>query len=71
MKFAGLDERLSEMSSDLSALKKISVSGYIQAQYDMYDTWTAAGVHGVSTSTGSAFVTNSFFLRRARIKFCL
>ena len=69
MKFAGLDERLSEMSSDLSALKKVSVSGYIQAQYDTYDTWSAAGVHGVSTSTGSALVTNSFFLRRARIKF--
>jgi len=45
------------------------VSGYIQAQYDMYDTWTAAGVHGITTSTGSAPVTNSFFLRRARIKF--
>ena len=65
MKFEGLDERLSEMSGDLSALKKISVSGYIQAQYDMYDTWTAAGVHGV----GTPVITNSFYLRRARIKF--
>lgn len=69
MKFNGLDERLSEMSSDLDGLKKIKVSGYVQAQYDMYDTWSAAGVHGVQTSTGSAFVTNSFYLRRARIKF--
>ncbi len=69
MKFNGLDERLSEMSSDLDGLKKIKVSGYVQAQYDMYDTWTAAGVHGVATSTGSAVVTNSFYLRRARIKF--
>lgn len=65
MKFEGLDERLSEMSSDLSSLKKIKVSGYIQAQYDMYDNWSAAGVHG----TGSPLITNSFFLRRARIKF--
>ncbi|MFM2370084.1 MAG: hypothetical protein RL619_2405 [Bacteroidota bacterium] len=65
MKFSGLDERLSGMESDLAKLTKIKVSGYIQAQYDMYDTWTAAGVHGV----GTPVITNSFFLRRARIKF--
>lgn len=69
MKFEGLDERLATMDSDLSKLTKFNVSGYIQAQYDMYDTWTAAGVHGITTSTGSAPVTNSFYLRRARIKF--
>ena len=69
MKFEGLDERLAASDADLAKLTKIKVSGYIQAQYDMYDTWTAAGAHGVSTSTGSASVTNSFFLRRARIKF--
>jgi len=68
MKFEGLDERLAASDADLAKLTKIKVSGYIQAQYDTYDTWSAAGVHGVSTSTGSALVTNSFFLRRARIK---
>ena len=65
MKFSGLDERLATMDSDLGKLTKIKVSGYIQAQYDMYDTWTASGVHGVGTPP----VTNSFYLRRARIKF--
>ena len=65
MKFSALDERLSTMDGDLDKLKKIKVSGYIQAQYDMYDTWTASGVHGVGTPP----VTNTFFLRRARIKF--
>jgi hypothetical protein len=75
MKFEGLDERLSTMDSDLAKLTKIKVSGYIQAQYDTYDTWSAAGAHGVFTTSsssannGSALVTNSFFLRRARIKF--
>jgi hypothetical protein len=69
MKFDGLEERLATSDADLAKLTKIKVSGYIQAQYDMYDTWTAAGVQGISTSTGSANVTNSFFLRRARIKF--
>ncbi|MDD5150555.1 MAG: porin [Flavobacterium sp.] len=57
MKFTGLDERLSEMSSDLSGLKKISVSGYIQAQYDSYDYDT------------QPTVTNTFSIRRARVKF--
>jgi hypothetical protein len=69
MKFDGLEERLATSDADLAKLTKIKVSGYIQAQYDAYDTWTAAGVQGISTSTGSANVTNSFFLRRARIKF--
>lgn len=66
MKFAGLEERLATSDVDLDKLKKIKVSGYIQAQYDMYDTWNKAGtVHG----TGNPVVTNTFFLRRARIKF--
>ncbi|MEO0038609.1 MAG: hypothetical protein RIQ59_1820, partial [Bacteroidota bacterium] len=70
MKFEGLDERLSTIESDLNKLTKIKVSGYVQAQYDMYDTWTAAGIHGVTPVSGAtAPITNSFFLRRARIKF--
>jgi hypothetical protein len=70
MKFEGLDERLSTMESDLNKLTKIKVSGYVQAQYDMYDTWTAAGIHGITPVSGAtAPITNSFFLRRARIKF--
>ena len=89
MKFSGLDERLSGIESDLGKLTKIKVSGYIQAQYDMYDTWTASGVHGIEaiaktdavaadpskpwiapvTAVPATYITNSFFLRRARIKF--
>ena len=69
MKFEGLEERLATSDADLGKLTKIKVSGYIQAQYDMYDTWTFDGVHGINGSATSAPVTNSFFLRRARIKF--
>ncbi len=76
MKFAGLEERLATSDADLAKLTKIKISGYIQAQYETYDTWTAAGVHGISTSSASssqgasaANVTNSFSLRRARLKF--
>lgn len=76
MKFSGFEERFSTAESLLDKLSKIKISGYIQAQYEMYDTWTAAGIHGVQTSSASTTqgasatnVTNSFFLRRARIKF--
>ncbi len=72
-KFAGLEERLATSDADLGKLTKIKVSGYIQAQYDMYDTWTAAGAHGIAavgtSTTPPTLITNSFFLRRARIKF--
>jgi hypothetical protein len=66
MKFDGLEERLSASDAILNELAKIKVSGYVQAQYEMYDMWSADGsVHG----TGTPLVTNSFFLRRARVKF--
>lgn len=81
-KFNGLDERLGEMSSDLSGLKKLKVSGYVQAEYSTYDWWNAAGTqHGnnvggnVGSTTGAPsvqpanYVANSFYLRRARVKF--
>jgi hypothetical protein len=67
MRFGALDERLAGMESDLAKLTKIKISGYIQAQYDMYDYEDDNGpVPGSSTT---APVTNSFYLRRARIKF--
>jgi hypothetical protein len=89
MKIEGYGERLATIESDLAKLTKIKVSGYIQAQYDMYDTWTAAGDHGNQvvaatkavvfdpakpwiapvSAVPATFTTNSFFLRRARIKF--
>ncbi len=69
-RFKGLDERLSEMSSDLDKLKSLSISGYIQAQYESYDYWNASGsTHGVVPTSGAPVITNSFFLRRARVKF--
>lgn len=69
-RFKGLDERLSEMSSDLDKLKSLSVSGYVQAQYETYDSWNASGsTHGIPASSGAPAITNSFFLRRARVKF--
>lgn len=67
MKFGDLDERLATIESDLAKLTKIKVSGYIQGQYDMYDFQDDKGP--VAGSSAAAPVTNSFYLRRARIKF--
>lgn len=67
MKFGDLDERLATIESDLAKLTKIKLSGYIQAQYDMYDFQDDKGP--VAGSSAAAPVTNSFYIRRARVKF--
>jgi len=70
MKFSGLDERLSTSDAILDKLSKIKISGYIQAQYEMYDNWSADGSqHGVAPSSGAPLSTNTFYIRRARVKF--
>lgn len=66
-KFSDTDERLSTIESDLQKLTRIKISGYIQAQYDMYDFQDDKGP--VSGSSAAAPVSNSFFIRRARVKF--
>lgn len=67
MKFADTEERLSYIESELAKLTRIKISGYIQTQYDMYDFQDDKGP--VSGSSAAAPVTNSFYLRRARVKF--
>ncbi|MBP6758084.1 MAG: hypothetical protein KA133_02420 [Flavobacterium sp.] len=71
MKLAGFEEKFSAVESVVTELAKIKVSGYIQAQYEMYDTWASDGSqHGIPVSgAGSAYEDNSFYIRRARIKF--
>ena len=70
MKFAGYDERFSTAESLLDKLSKIKISGYIQAQYEMFDNWSTDGTqHGVAPSSGAPLVTNTFSIRRARVKF--
>ena len=67
MKFADTDERLSYLESELAKSIRIKISGYIQTQYDMYDFQDDKGP--VSGSSAAAPVTNSFYIRRARVKF--
>ena len=65
MKFSGLDERLATMDSDLGKLTKIKFSGYLQAQYEMYNYQDNIGP---GPSTTAVPIKNTFFIRRARVK---
>ena len=63
----GINETVLEMKSVLDALKKIKISGYIQAQFQSAETDGANSVYqgGVFPST----THNRFMIRRGRIKF--
>jgi phosphate-selective porin len=58
-KINSLDERVLVNEADLGKLNKIKVSGYIQAQWESYDK-------DLEKSNG---YNNTFYIRRARVKF--
>lgn len=58
-KISALDERVLVNEADLGKLNKIKVSGYVQAQWESY------GKDLVKTNDPN----NTFYIRRARIKF--
>jgi phosphate-selective porin len=58
-KLNALDERVLVNEADLGKLNKIKLSGYVQAQWERYDK-------DLELSNG---YNNTFFIRRARIKF--
>jgi len=61
----GMNETLLEMKSTLDALKRIKLSGYIQAQYQ------SAQIDGAKSFAGGDFSStlhNRFLLRRGRLK---
>jgi len=58
-KINSLDERVLTNESDLGKLNKIKVSGYIQAQWESY---------GADLEKTNGY-SNTYFIRRARIKF--
>jgi hypothetical protein len=63
----GINETVLEMKSVLDALKKIKISGYIQAQFQSAESDGANSVY-----QGGAFPStthNRFMIRRGRIKF--
>ncbi len=73
----GLNESYLETKTTVDALKKIKISGYVQAQYQATDGITGTSFNGGSAPapggfSGGAFpndVSSRFSVRRGRIKF--
>ncbi len=61
----GMNETMLEMKTTLDALKKIKVSGYIQAQFQIADT---AGAKSLAGGDFPAFSDSRFQVRRGRVK---
>ncbi len=61
----GINETLIEMKNTLDALKKIKITGYLQAQYQTADTTAAASYAGGNFPSN---VRSRFSVRRGRIK---
>lgn len=57
---------INKLQSDLYILKKLKISGYIQAQYQIADT---AGISSFVGGNFPAAVDNRFDVRRGRLKF--
>lgn len=57
-KLAALEEQVAEVKTDVSALKKLKFSGYVQARYVAQQSLDEMGTGGF----------NRFFVRRARLK---
>ncbi|WP_268848671.1 porin [Flavobacterium aestivum] len=81
LKFDALNEQLSPLQEEVDRMSKLKISGYMQVQYEMYnyqDVPTATGPlqlkpgtaeTNVPLTTNPTDVTNSFVIRRARVKF--
>lgn len=61
----GIDERLTEAQNDLSGLKKIKLSGYMQIQWE---SGQKADAFGLSPYSKSDSVDSRFRVRRSRLK---
>jgi hypothetical protein len=63
-KVEGLNESYLETKSTVDALKKIKVSGYIQAQYQVADVMGVLSLNSVK----SPLVRQAFYIKRGRLK---
>ncbi|MCJ7577207.1 MAG: OprO/OprP family phosphate-selective porin [candidate division Zixibacteria bacterium] len=63
----GISENMATLNSDVSILKWVKISGYIQARYEYNDSskYGVAGGYDVSKNLNA----NNFYIRRGRIKF--
>ncbi len=65
----GINETMAVMSTEVSLLKRLKVSGYLQARYEVRDT-SRSGIAGGYDATKN-LNANNFYIRRGRIKFTL
>ncbi|MCJ7458675.1 MAG: OprO/OprP family phosphate-selective porin [candidate division Zixibacteria bacterium] len=65
----GISENVATLNSDVSILKWVKISGYIQARYEYNDSSQngVAGGYDVSKNLNA----NNFYIRRGRIKFTI
>ena len=61
-KIASLEEQVAEMKSDVSGLKRLKLSGYVQARY----AWQEATDYNASPDAAPS--QTNFFIRRGRLK---
>ncbi|MDZ4722598.1 MAG: porin [candidate division Zixibacteria bacterium] len=61
-----INENLAVVNSDLSILKWLKVSGYLQARYELNDTSQNGVLNGDYSKNRNA---NNFYIRRGRLKF--
>lgn len=69
-KIGAIEETLAGVSSDVSSLKKLKISGYVQMQYQMADT-LGNNKYDIGKFSGGSFsegIDNVFSVRRGRIK---
>ncbi|MCI0330955.1 MAG: OprO/OprP family phosphate-selective porin [candidate division Zixibacteria bacterium] len=69
-KVAGLEERLGIAETDIAGLKKLKISGYVQARYEYHDDARSGPVLGTAStsSANQGKLLNRFFVRRGRVK---
>jgi hypothetical protein len=64
-----LGKSIAQIKDDLSKLKKIKLTGYVQPQWQYVDSAGAPSVAGGDFSNGANKIQNRFMMRRGRIKF--
>jgi hypothetical protein len=65
----GISENMAIMSTDIGLLKRLKVTGYVQARYEYSDS-SQSGVAG-GYDVAKNLNANNFYIRRGRIKFTL
>ncbi|MEW5702149.1 MAG: porin [Candidatus Zixiibacteriota bacterium] len=67
---AGVQERLAIAESDIAKLKKVKITGYVQARYEYHDDAIGSPALGTTSSDkkNQGQLLNRFFIRRTRLK---